>query len=91
MLELRLIHDGEFWIAENVELRVTGATLPALDRELARVLGRGRHRGEAEIEVRMTFDNSVIPQWIRQYSNHYFNRVVSLNLNERSIGEEEVP
>ena len=91
MLELRLVHDGGFWIAENGEFRVSGATLPALDLELARVLRHRRHCGESEIEVRMTFDHSVIPQWIRQYSNHYFNRVVTLNLNESSISEEAIP
>ena len=26
----------------------------------------------------MAFDNSTIPQWIRQYAQHYFNRIVEI-------------
>jgi len=26
----------------------------------------------------MYFDNSTIPQWIRQYAQHYFNRIVEI-------------
>lgn len=33
--------------------------------------------GEGEkVEVFMAFDNSTIPQWIRQYAQHYFNRIL---------------
>lgn len=28
------------------------------------------------LEVFMAFDNALIPQWIRQYAQHYFNRVL---------------
>ena len=31
-----------------------------------------------QVTIRMTFDRSVIPEWIRQYSQHYFNRLVTV-------------
>ncbi len=81
MLTFRLIHAGGFWIAENGDVRVEAGTLPELDRELGLALGKTRKDGALDkIDVRMTFDNSVLPKWMRQYSNHYFNRVVTLNL-----------
>ena len=80
MLELKLIHDGEFWIAEDGDIRAKAKTLKDLDREIGELL-KERERGSPknQLKVLMTFDNSVIPQWIRQYSGHYFNRVVTIN------------
>jgi len=81
MLTFRLIHDGGLWIADNGNVRVEAGTLPELDRKLGLALGRSKQEGGPDrIDVRMTFDNSVIPKWMRQYSNHYFNRVVTINL-----------
>ncbi len=85
MLDLRLIHDGKRWIAENGDVRAEADTLANLDLELARAFrDKGEGGGGDELYVRMTFDNGVIPQWIRQYSNHYFNRIVRLDLSRRS-------
>ena len=82
MVELSLSHDGEFWIATNESLRARARTLAALDREVARRIGEigGFASVEDTLEVRMVFDRSVIPEWIRQYSGHYFNRVVKMEL-----------
>ncbi len=83
MFDFRLVHDGAYWVADDGQVSARGRTLPALDTALAAQLRchPERYRG-APLEVRMTFDNSVIPQWIRQYSNHYFNRVVTLDWSD---------
>ncbi|MFO8058781.1 MAG: DUF5395 family protein [bacterium] len=76
---MRLIHDGSMWLAENGETRASGRTLAELDRELGKLLGRDHPEvSGSSIKVRMTFDNAVFPEWMRQYSNHYFNRVVTI-------------
>ncbi len=81
MMDFRLIHDGRNWIAENGSVSASAETLEDLDLKLAEILGRlSEYSRVNRLKIRMTFDNSVIPQWIRQYSNHYFNRIVTLNL-----------
>jgi hypothetical protein len=81
MLDFRIIHDGKHWIAERDGCAARGRTLAELDSALAEVVGRHFDlEGQTEVDVRMTFDNVTIPEWIRQYANHYFNRVVTLSL-----------
>lgn len=81
MLDFRIIHDGKHWIAERGDCAARGRTLAELDSALAEAVGRHFDlEGQTEVDVRMTFDNAIIPEWIRQYSNHYFNRVVTLSL-----------
>lgn len=81
MLEFRIIHDGAHWIAERGDLVARGRTIEDLDSALAGCIKERMNLGDAAtVDVRMTFDNTVIPEWIRQYSNHYFNRVVTLSL-----------
>jgi len=81
MIELRLIHDGDFWIAGNGVWSARGRTLELLDDEVRSIVKKEHPGGDTkDLSVRMTFDNSTIPQWIRQYANHYFNRVISVDL-----------
>jgi hypothetical protein len=81
MIEVSLVHDGTFWVARNDSWVARGKTLEDLDRAVAELL---REDGNPElgrrVTVRMTFDRSVIPEWIRQYSQHYFNRLVTLDV-----------
>ena len=80
MVEISLIHDGKFWVTSDGPLHAKATTLEGLDRELGRRLKeQGALPGE-QVKVRMTFDNSGFPQWIRQYSGHYFNRVVTIDI-----------
>ncbi len=82
MIELSLIHDGKLWIAKNEDFSAKAGSLPELDREISTLLKQTPIAGKPKsVKVRMTFDNSVIPEWIRQYSNHYFNRIVTLDLS----------
>lgn len=80
MLELRLTHDGDVWIAQNRNIRVEARTLAEVDRLVGAAAGRMMRASADQIVVRMCFDNAQIPQWMRQFSGHYFNRVVTIDL-----------
>ena len=74
MIECVLRHIAGRWVAENNAWHVDGVTLEELDRNVrAEVLAR---RPPGRYEVFMFFDNATIPQWIRQFSQHYFNRII---------------
>lgn len=73
MVEFSLTHDGTSWVAWNESWTVRGTTLQNLDRALAGIVP------DLPVVVRMTFDRSAFPAWIRQYSQHYFNRVVTID------------
>jgi hypothetical protein len=79
VLDFRIVHDGSFWVAENESFAARGRTLEELDRELLSAIRKNRRIEDHEqIRIRMTFDGSSLPEWIRQYSSHYFNRIVTL-------------
>ena len=79
MIELIISHNGKNWIGKNDFLLVEASTLEELDNELRNLL---KQKGSLEkgkrIDIFMAFDNSTIPTWIRQYGQHYFNRIVRL-------------
>jgi len=78
-MELIVTHDGKNWIAQNDALRVEAPTLDELDTELKRLLKqKGYLEKGQKLDVFMACDRSTIPQWMRQYSQHYFNRIVRL-------------
>ena len=80
MVELTLTHDGRRWVARNELLAAAAPTLEELDSEVGRLLKRnGLLKAGKTLRISMAFDNSTIPQWIRQYSQHYFNRVVDIS------------
>ncbi|NVM22443.1 MAG: DUF5395 family protein [Desulfobacterales bacterium] len=77
MIEFIVSHDGKNWIARNEVLCAEAPTLEELDNELKKLL---REKGCLEkgkkLDIFMAFDNSTIPVWMRQYAQHYFNRIV---------------
>mgnify|MGYP004746620879 CR=1 FL=1 len=76
-MEFSIHHDGRNWVASCGEFTVAAASLDELDRMVESELDkRGRLAREGETRVRMCFDTRTIPEWIRQYAQHYFNRVV---------------
>ncbi len=80
-IEIRLIDDGERWIAENNELTASGRTLHELDEDLRRVLREsGQYEEGSKVTVFMGYGFSVIPTWMRQYAYHYFNRLVTIEI-----------
>ena len=79
MIELTISHDGKNWIAKNDLLCAQAPTLEKLDNELRKVVKeKGYLEPGKRLDLFMAFDNSTIPRWIRQYSQHYFNRIVQV-------------
>ena len=79
MLEFVLTHDGLNWIAKCNHITAKADTLEHLDQRIAHLIKEQQliQSGEKK-KIRYLFDNSTIPQWIRQYSNHYFNRIIEV-------------
>jgi hypothetical protein len=76
-MEFTIRHDGREWILENEEAVLSSPTMDGLDQKVREyVQGNGLLRAGEKLEVKMYFQNSTIPQWIRQYSQHYFNRIL---------------
>lgn len=77
MIDMVIRHDGRNWVVEKGDLRLASPTLDGIDAEVREFVKReGLVKNGQKTEVRMLFDNSTIPQWIRQYAQHYFNRVL---------------
>jgi hypothetical protein len=79
-MELALVHDGKQWVAHNPTLLAKGETFAELDANLTAILRQSGQFSSSRVTVFMGFDFSSIPTWLRQYSYHYFNRYVSLEL-----------
>ena len=76
-IDLIIRHNGQNWLANNEVLNVTAPTLDELDDRLKLILReKNIHKKGSKTTVFMYFDNSTIPQWIRQYAQHYFNRIL---------------
>jgi hypothetical protein len=72
-------HDGKCWVIENEHSTISAPTLEELDSKLRDYMKEnGLLKKGEKAEVFMAFDNSTIPQWIRQYAQHYFNRIVAI-------------
>nr|VFK00801.1 MAG: hypothetical protein BECKH772A_GA0070896_102032 [Candidatus Kentron sp. H]VFK02265.1 MAG: hypothetical protein BECKH772B_GA0070898_102702 [Candidatus Kentron sp. H]VFK04712.1 MAG: hypothetical protein BECKH772C_GA0070978_102012 [Candidatus Kentron sp. H] len=89
-IELRLIHDGERWIARNDRLTAEGEALSDLDSDVRRALQEGgKYPAGSRLTVFMGFDFDTFPTWLRQYHAHYFNRVVSMDtVNDLDVSEK---
>ncbi|AIG98622.1 DUF5395 domain-containing protein [Archaeoglobus fulgidus] len=70
---------GDVWVAENGEIVAEGHSLDELDRNLELELRKAGYKGR--VEVFMKFDYSTIPEWMRQFHPHYFNRTVVFDLD----------
>ena len=80
-VDLKLIHDGRHWVVSNDEFTVSGDTFDSLDRNLGEALKKSGKFSEGEqVNIFMGFDFDTIPTWLRQYHNHYFNRLLTLEL-----------
>ena len=79
VIEFIVSHDGKNWIARNDWLSVQAPTLEELDNDLKKLLKqKGYLEKGKKLDLFMAFDNSTIPQWMRQYSQHYFNRIIQV-------------
>jgi len=79
VIEFIVSHDWKNWIARNDWLTAQAPTLEDLDNELKKMVKqKGYLKPGKKLDLFMAFDNSTIPQWMRQYSQHYFNRIVQV-------------
>lgn len=79
MFDFTLTHDGRNWIAKYNQLTAKAQTIESLDIKVKNILKEKKFIESGETKrIRFVFDNSTIPQWIRQYSNHYFNRIIEV-------------
>lgn len=80
-LEMYLSNEGDWWVAKNEQIKAIGRTLPELDDNLKSVLLRSKKfKKGSRVKVFMGFDFSTIPTWLRQYTYHYFNRIITIDL-----------
>ncbi len=78
-MDFIITHDGRDWVIENDSLRLASPTLDQLDMKLGDIMrARGLVKKGETAKVFMGFDNSTIPEWMRPFSQHYFNRVVEI-------------
>ena len=78
-IELCIRHSGQNWIAENQSLKAVAPTLEELDSQLKSLLEEKKLlKPGGKARLCMYYDNGTIPQWIRPYANHYFNRILEL-------------
>ena len=79
-IEVTIRYTGQNWLIENKDFSLSAPTLDDLDRRLKTVLKKKElHKEGMKTRVFMYFDNATIPQWIRQYGQHYFNRIIELD------------
>ncbi len=74
-----LDHDGDNWILSDDTLVIRAREIDELDRKLEKEL-HGELQHEKKIHVYMRTNNDIIPEWMRPYMNHYFNRYLELPL-----------
>lgn len=74
---ITLSFEGSEWLASYGNRRFESDTLEELDKEVEAYLRKVLFLSSGDIVTMIyLFDNNSIPEWIRQYSNHYFNRKV---------------
>jgi hypothetical protein len=77
-----LDQDVKIWSVSNDSLCLAAESLDKLDLKVERALETELQDGST-LEVFMSFNNEVIPMWIRPYMNHYFNRILELPLRSK--------
>ena len=86
-MDLLITHDGHKWIASNEHVSFSGRSLDELDEEVRRYVWEHGDFSEARpYRVKMHFNNAVIPQWMRQYQQHYFNRILVVDPPSQTSG-----
>ncbi len=78
-MEFIIYHNGKDWCLKNEQFSFSSSTLDDLDQQLSAELRRTGiiKKGESK-KIVMAYDNSTIPAVIRQYANHYFNRMIEI-------------
>jgi len=76
-LDFTIRHSGKDWVATYDSKDISAPSLEELDDKVkVFVQNQGLGKKGDKVSVFMAFDNATIPQWIRQYAQHYFNRTI---------------
>ena len=76
-LDITLTFKGTEWVVADDSFPAVSDSLEELDIKVRNHLENRYSPSPGDtITINYLFDNSAIPEWIRQYSNHYFNRKV---------------
>jgi len=78
-IEMMIDHDGHNWVVSGGNLKISAKELYDIDKQLESALQSELDLGK-RIDVIMTTNNEIIPEWMRPYMNHYFNRHLELPL-----------
>lgn len=78
-IEMVLDHDGRNWRLTGGGVTVSAPELTELDRKLEQALEPELSR-EKKLNVFMRSNNEMIPEWMRPFMCHYFNRILELPL-----------
>ncbi|PIE73865.1 MAG: hypothetical protein CSA20_00675 [Deltaproteobacteria bacterium] len=79
IIEMTIDHDGQNWILYDQNIRIAAKKLEEMDRKLETAM-KSRWEREGRLHVLMRTDNTIIPEWMRPFMNHYFNRQLELPL-----------
>ncbi|WP_022854501.1 DUF5395 family protein [Thermodesulfatator atlanticus] len=72
-------HDGKNWVLEGDGFKLLAPELDELDRKVAEFIKTDPRFSSKNIRrVYMHFDMYTIPQWMRQYMQHYFSRIIEI-------------
>lgn len=78
-IEMMIDHDGRNWVLSGNNLRICAENLDDMDRKLETAL-QPQLKREGRLNVFMRSNNELIPEWMRPFMNHYFNRCLELPL-----------
>jgi len=77
-LTLRYDYQSDVWIASCEDFTASAKKLVDLDKKIAKELRKLGYRGKVKLYMR--FDYSTIPEWMRQFHPHYFDRIVEIEI-----------
>jgi hypothetical protein len=82
-LEVILRQVGARWVACGDGLTVEADGISEIDEAIRRGIAEsGRFPAGTKVEVTLACDRGVIPDWMRPYHSHYFNRIISFVVGE---------
>jgi hypothetical protein len=85
-LEVILKRDGPRWVACGDGFTVAAAGISEIDEAIRReIVESGRFPAGTAVEVFLACDRGVIPDWMRPYHSHYFNRTISFVVEEGGV------
>ncbi len=80
-LELTVTVRDQQWAAEGPGVRAQAKTLAELEDQVERQIREsGKFPAGSKVDVLMATDRGLMPEWMRPYQSHYFNRVISFVL-----------